>query len=457
MFVKNVNTWRRLCLLVAIIVTMHAILPAAAQGDPLSVAPHLGYGVHYAPNTSVSSGYVSQLGFNWVKVYQLDDAYRFPNQKVLYRWDMPYPNNWNDFKRAISDKARAIAGSPVDAVEVHNEPNLSIEWGNRQPNAWQYTQMLRVVYGIVKAIKPSLIVVSGGLAPTITTPDRMAVNDLEFAREMFENGAGRYFDVFGYHPYGFNAEPEADPNGPQPLVFRRTERMRALMEEYGIYKQMWLTEFGWMRDPNEDGVPCFSGGWDMGGFAWLVVSGRQQADYLVRAFDYAHENWPWAGPMFVWNLNWQQAEWLDICSHMRWFGLLDTQGQPTRAFRALQSMKRYPGETPRLWREDRPLRGDVPLFCTGRYKVGEFVIHNIGYPAPIELNIQPVNNGTVFLEVEPARARAGETISVYANPSTLTAPGQYPIYINVRATVNGRSLSQSIQGIVTAWNREGNC
>jgi hypothetical protein len=31
---------------------------------------------------------------------------------------------------------------------------------------------------------------------------------------------------------------------------------------------------------------------------WTVTA-QQQADYLVGAFEYADENWPWMGPMFV--------------------------------------------------------------------------------------------------------------------------------------------------------------
>src|SRR5690606_25588412 len=80
-------------------------------------------------------------------------------------------------------RAASAAAVGVDAIEVHNEPNLAMEWPHG-PNAWEYTQMLRVAYTAIKAADPSIIVVSGGLAPTITTQDRGAISDLDFAEEM---------------------------------------------------------------------------------------------------------------------------------------------------------------------------------------------------------------------------------------------------------------------------------
>jgi hypothetical protein len=454
-FCRQKGARQRFCIiLIFLFSTLLAYIPSAAQEE----TTHIGYGIHYGPNTNVSTDWVMRLGVDWVKVYTLDSAYAFPGKRILYRFDMGYPDNWEQFRQNIAAKTRAIAAAPIEAVEIHNEPNLSIEWGGRQPNAWQYVQMLRVAYTTIKSIKPSLIVVSGGLAPTVTTPDRMAVSDLEYAREMFENGAGRYFDAFGYHPYGYNLPPEADPLGAQPLVFRRTELIRALMEEYGIYKQIWLTEFGWLRDPREDGFQCSTADPAFSGFAWMAVSGAQQADYLVRAFDYAHKNWAWAGPMFVWNMNWQQMDWLEPCNHMRWFGLLRRNGEPTAAYSALQRMRRYPSRyVPRLWLESDPLMADISLFCPERLQLGTFTVHNIGYPSSVELTILPVNNGALFIEVDPPRARLGQSVKVYVNALNLKHPGQYPIYVNIRATIGGRVVSQSVQGYVTAWHREGSC
>lgn len=429
------------------------------QPDPALILPHLGYGIHFGPHTNVPAPQlVNQLGFDWVKIYELGHAWMFPSKRILLRVDIGWQSDWAGFKRGFAEQVRQIAAAPVDAVEIHNEPNLRNEWGGSTPNAWQYTQLLRVAYTVIKQIKPSLIVVSGGLAPTVTTPDRGAISDLDFAREMFENGAGQWFDAFGYHPYGYNLPPEAEPGGNQPLVFRRTEQIRALMEEYGIYKQVWLTEFGWLRDPSEDGVGCSDSSPDFHGFAWMRVSGAQQADYLVRAFEYAHLNWPWAGPMFVWNLNWQQMNWLNPCSHMRWFGLLNTKGEPTPAFKRLAAMKRYPSSyQPRIEIRSAPIQGTISLICPRRIEIGSFTVENTGYPVGLLLDIEPFNRSAPYIEALPTRARIGEKITLYADPGGVSTPGTYPVFINVRGTYQNRPISQSLQGVVQVWHMEVGC
>ena len=232
------------------------------------------------------------------------------------------------------------------------------------------------------------------MAPTETTPDHKAESDLDFADEMFGNGAAQWFDAFGYHPYGYNLPPEADPNT-NKLVFRRTERIRALMEKYGIYKQIWLTEFGWLRDPSEDGVNCQDNDPEFVGYAWLRVSGKQQADYLVRAFQYADQNWPWAGPMFVWNLNWNQQTWLNPCNNQRWFALLRLNGDKTTAFQALAAMPhRYSDYQPKIELHadtQTNMTAQVSLACPHMMPLGKFTIDNSGYPLPVNLTVEAVN------------------------------------------------------------------
>jgi hypothetical protein len=52
----------------------------------------------------------------------------------------------------------------------------------------------------------------------------------------------------------------------------------------------------------------------------MDVPELQQADYFTRAFQYADENWPWMGPMIVWNLDWHDYGWL--CDPARYFSVL---------------------------------------------------------------------------------------------------------------------------------------
>ncbi|MBI5930242.1 MAG: hypothetical protein HY862_13100 [Chloroflexi bacterium] len=426
--------------------------------------PHLGYGIHVAPNTTVDLGWVDRLGMDWVKVYTDNEAGYYRNKKVLFRYDLIYPGdngNWSEFKAGVRARALKLVDLGVEAVEVHNEPNLQAEWPG-PPNAWQYTQMLRVVYTEIKAVAPQLIVVSAGLAPTVTTPSRDAITDVDFAREMFENGAGDYFDAFGYHPYGYNAPPEDAPNA-RTLNYRRTEMLRDLMVEYGLgSKPIWLTEFGWLRDPAEEGLNCLATDLSFAGFSWMKVSGQTQADYIVRAFDFADKNWAWAGPMFLWNLNWSMLGpgVLSQCNHMRWFSILRSDGQPTLALNSVAAMPRRPvremAEMTLVAMDDMTV--EIGYSCPAIVEVGQFQIRNTGYPGTgFDATIEPaISLSGPEVTVSPAIAASDDVITVYADTTGLTA-GLYVIYINVDSEISGAIVSQNIRGYVVVTDSFSDC
>jgi hypothetical protein len=456
---------RRLTVLLCLLaLTVPVFLPpahptryaAAQSADPLP-PPHLGYGVHVGPHTSVSPALVDQLRMDWVKVYEVGQVAAFSHKRVLYRMDLPWPSNWEAFRVSVRQRAAELAALGVDAIEVHNEPNLALEWPHG-PNAWEYTQMLRVAYTQIKAVAPQIIVVSGGLAPTITTGDRGAISDIDYAAEMLDNGAAQWFDAFGYHPYGYNQPPEAEPDS-NTLNFRRVELIRALFEERGIYdKQIWLTEFGWLRDPAEDGVTCSDSDPNFAGFAWLRVSGQTQADYTVRAFDWADRHWPWAGPMFLWNLNWAlyPPDMTPLCSHMRWFSLLRADGSPLPVFQRVAAMpRRFSDYLPRLTLYARDMTVEASMACPGSVLVGEFQVVNSGYPGTFTAQVEGVSppDGPM-LEVYPPRVASGDTVQVYADTANLL-PGLHTIYVNVTATIGEQIVAEMIQGYIVVT--EGGC
>jgi len=305
-----------------------------------------------------------------------------------------------------------------------------------------------------------MIVVSGGLAPTITTGDRRAISDIDYAAEMLDNGAAQWFDAFGYHPYGYNAPPETDPTYDN-LVFRRVELIRDLFEERGIYdKQIWLTEFGWLRNPAEDGVTCSDSDPSFAGFAWMRVSGDTQADYTIRAIEWADRHWPWVGPVFVWNLNWSLYPYgVDpLCSHMRWFSVLRQDGTPTPTFYRLAAMpRRYSDYTPQMTIFAEYMTAEASTACPGSVLVGEFTLANTGYPGTFTATIEPaVPPGGPLVEVYPTSARAGDTVQVYADTNGLSA-GQHTVFINVSAAIGEDIIAQSVQGYIVVRNDPGAC
>lgn len=469
---KSIYVTLLVCLVTTLVAFTGGFLPTyAAPTSPESSTvrsgvnpipkPHLGYGIHIAPNTNLDPAAVARLGMNWVKLYDENQIPLYPNQNILFRLDQRWPDNWEVFRRDMRTTAARLAAAGVDAIEVHNEPNLIIEWP-QGPNGWEYTQLLRVAYAEIKAVAPQITVVSAGLAPTITTPDRRAITDIDFAREMFDNGAGNYFDAFGYHPYGFAYAPEMSP-AYNILNFRRVELLRQLMVEYGLEdKQIWMTEFGWMRDPAEEGMSCSTTDPDFEGFAWLKVDGRTQADYIVRSFDYADKNWEWAGPMFLWNLNWSliPPQTIHPCNHMRWFALLRPNGQPTLAYESVVTMPRRPvrliPEMTLVARDDMTV--DIGVACPAVIQVGQFEVENTGARGTTFIaEIRPAQSlSGPKVTVSPEVAAPGEIITVYADTRNLQT-GLYVVFINVRTEIAGQRVVRNIRGYIAVKDSFASC
>ena len=251
------------------------------------------------------------------------------------------PDDYYDYADFVSEMARRYAnGSPkgtIQAIQIWNEPNLSREWGGTgvepiisRRSAVEYMSLLRQSYELIKQKDPTKIVVSAGLSPTGTN-DGTAVPDDAYLEWMYENGLKDYSDAIGAHAPGYGSPPEADvnsnPNFPHPsFYFRRVEQLRQIMVENGdADTQIWILEFGWTTDTVHPDR------------AFYAVTPEQQADYIVRAFQYAHANYsPWIGPMLVWNMpdpTWTQdnEQW--------WWSITETDGTPRPAYTAIKDAR----------------------------------------------------------------------------------------------------------------------
>jgi polysaccharide biosynthesis protein PslG len=269
------------------------------------------------------------------------------------------PDDHYDYADFVSEMARRYAaGSPkgtIHAIQVWNEPNLSREWGgtgvepiiNRR-QAVEYMSLLRQTYQLVKEKDPSKIIVSAGLSPTGTN-DGTAQPDDVYLTWLYENDLQEYSDAIGMHAPGYGSAPEAElnsnPNFPHPsFYFRRVEQLRNIMVLNGDQgKKAWILEFGWTTDPvNSDR-------------SFYAVTPELQADYLVRAFQYARANWgdaspaPWIGPMFVWNIadpRWtgrapdgQPLAVADGGNEEYWWAITEPDGTPRPAYIAIQNAR----------------------------------------------------------------------------------------------------------------------
>ncbi len=249
------------------------------------------------------------------------------------------PADLQDFAEFCGILAERFRGR-IAAYQVWNEPNLSREWGDDPPSPAEYTELLKVCYEAIKESDPQAIVVSAGLAPTGTGLP-LAMPDVDFLEGMYEAGAAEYFDVLGINAPGYKAPPEVSPEegeanpdygGGRWFVFRHVEDIRQVMVANGdADKQVSILELGWTTDglnPN---------------YAWHAVTEEQQADYLVRAYHYAVENWqPWMGPMFTIYI--ADPDWTAEENEQWWWAITYPDGSKRPAYKALQEMDKVFGQ-----------------------------------------------------------------------------------------------------------------
>lgn len=244
------------------------------------------------------------------------------------------PVDYQDFADFCGVLATRYKGR-IAAYQVWNEPNLSREWGNESPDPAAYTELLKVCYQAIKAADPEAIVISAGLAPTGTQPP-VAMPDTDFLQGMYNAGASNYFDVLGLHAPGFKAPPEMsadevatsyDYGQGRWFAFRHVEDMRAIMVANGDgAKQVAIMEMGWIltQDLHPD-------------YTWHGVTEAEQADYLVRAYQYAQENWqPWIGLMTT--IYMADATWTAEANEQWWWSIVLPDGTPRLAYGALKAM-----------------------------------------------------------------------------------------------------------------------
>ncbi|MEK7278797.1 MAG: hypothetical protein AAB427_15710, partial [Chloroflexota bacterium] len=236
---------------------------------------------------------IKQAGFVWVR--------------QSFDWEK---NNWKDddaliaaaHDRDLKMVAVLTGGSPpdpaafaafaadfaaryrdqIDAYQIWDEPNLESGWSG-PPSAAEYARLLQTAYAAIHNADPTATVLLAGLAPTIEAgPKNIA--DFLYLRQLYNLGAGPYFDAVAGKPYGFNTHPDDRTVDPNVLNFSRLILLREEMIAHDDGdKFLWSSHFGWSNRPS----------------IWGHVSAEQQAQYSQQAYDRAANEWPWAGPLFL--------------------------------------------------------------------------------------------------------------------------------------------------------------
>ena len=276
--------------------------------------------------------------FDWSRTDRMMDQITQRELKVIARvgvqpaWaggnypDVSPPDNYQDYADFVFAVASRYKGR-IQAYQIWNEPNLAREWGNRPPSPAEYTQLLKVAYQAIKKADPNAIVITAGLAPT-TRNDDVAMPDMYFIQGLYDAGAKPYFDMLGVNAAGYRAPPEMDPGEvardpnyanpgdfqagtPEDLrriyCFRHVEDVRQLMvNNNDADKRIAIMEFGWTTDDRPNSP-----------YNWFHVSEQTQGDYIVRAYQYAKENWqPWIGVMSL--IYMPDADWTSDDEQWYW-------------------------------------------------------------------------------------------------------------------------------------------
>ena len=276
--------------------------------------------------------------FDWAKYDRIVDLAETYGLQVIARLDRPPawtrqaggpatqpPDDladYGDFVYAFVDRYRGR----VQYVQIWNEPNLSAEWGFQRVDAVAYTRLLEVAYRRAKEANPEVVVLSAPLAITLEDASmRGNHNDLIFLEQMYQAGAGPFFDILSANAFGLDAPPE-DPPGSDLLNFRRVELQRAIMEQYGdADKAIWINEYGWNAAPASFPDELLT---------WERVSEEEQADYTVRGIAWGREHWPWLGVVNIWYF--RQVGDVPADRAAYYFALVDPEFRPRPVYEAVR-------------------------------------------------------------------------------------------------------------------------
>jgi hypothetical protein len=212
------------------------------------------------------------------------------------------PAAYGTFAAAV---VKRYYGNGAQYFEIWNEPNLSEFW-SPSPDPAAYTADLKAAYTAIKAVAPSALVITAGLAPASDSSNTM--DTVHFVQDMYANGAAGYFDALGDHPYSFPFTPGNTMLGSAWTEMSQTSpSLRSLMTAHGDgAKKIWITEYGAPTSGTQNSV-----------------SDADQSDEMVQTISQAKQL-GWIGSVYIYT--WQDSGG---------FGLLNGDGSQKPAYGAV--------------------------------------------------------------------------------------------------------------------------
>ncbi len=179
-----------------------------------------------------------------------------------------------------------VAALQPDAIQVWNEMNLDREWPTGKIDPRSYVSMLQQAHDAIKAVDPTIKVVTGAPSPTGAEGafglDRVW-NDDRYYLGMANAGAANYADCLGIHYNEGIIPPQqqgGDPRGDYPTYYLPLMIQRALFPFRSTSIPLCFSELGYLSPDGYGTLPS--------GFAWgQNTSVQDQAEWLAGAVQVA--------------------------------------------------------------------------------------------------------------------------------------------------------------------------
>ncbi len=202
-------------------------------------------------------------------------------------------DDWGDFVAAVVARYRGR----IRYYQLWNEPNIYPEWGEQPVDPVGYTRLLCEGYRRAKEVDPTVVIISGALAPTVSLHPgpgpALGMSDFVFLQRMYDAGAGECFDILAVNDYLLWSGPTDHRLRPLNVNFSRPIYLRDIMVANGDEaKPIWISEMNSNAVPNDPQIA------DVG--AYGQVTPEQQARYAPLAYQRVQEEWPWAGVVNFW-------------------------------------------------------------------------------------------------------------------------------------------------------------
>lgn len=181
--------------------------------------------------------------------------------------------------------AGEIATLGADAIQIWEEPNLSVSWSDEKIDPAIYVELLRQSSEAISAANPQTLVVSAPPAPTSaqgTFGSDSIWNDDVYYQAMASLGAADYIDCVGVRYIEGVVEPaviDGDPrdNYPTRYFVPMIQRGAGAFRESGL--PICLSEYGYLAGEGERLTD---------GFEWAATtSAAEQAEWLAEGIQIA--------------------------------------------------------------------------------------------------------------------------------------------------------------------------